>query len=253
MIALGVGAIGMADIAPGVLGPAGLTAAGVGLLIATVAYDGRARHKLLPKGAGDLATIPGAGYAGLFAIIAASIGYSVYGPAILQTLGGLSALNAGYVIALEAISWTVCGLLVSSLSGRWPGRMIRAGGVCAAVGIALSAVVFPTGSVLGAGVAGIIMGGGFGLSSSFISQRMLAAMSDAERGIGAGAIATVRLTGNAAGAAMAAVAANLVGLSAGLTEQTARAAGLWVFAAMLPVALLGVASMWRLGGMEAKA
>ena len=55
-----------------------------------------------------------------FLLTSASMGFSVYGPAILQTLRGYSALFAGYVIALEALAWTAAGLMVARLTGAWP-------------------------------------------------------------------------------------------------------------------------------------
>jgi len=246
MIALGVAAIGLADIAGGFGQSAGLTLAGVGVLLAMVWYDERAAVRLLPNGAGSLSAAPGAGYATMFLLTAASMGYSVYGPAILQKLGGLSALTAGYVVAIEAVAWTLCALAVSHLEGPWPGRMIRLGAVCATLGVGLSAVAFPAASVIGVLLAGAALGGGFGLSWSFMSQRVLAALSGEERGVGAAGMTTVRLTGSAAGAAMAAAVANLLGFSHGLSGHAARSAGVWVFVSVLPVAVLGLWTAWRL-------
>ncbi len=60
----------------------------------------------------------------------------------------------------------------------------------------------------------------------------------------------MRLTGNAAGATVAAAAANLTGVAHGLTTTTAQAAGLWVFAASLPIAAAGLLAAWRLGGLS---
>ena len=249
LIALGVAAIALADLAGGFGRSSALTLVGVALLLVMVWWDERAAVRLLPRGASDLRTAAGSGYAALFLMTAASMGYSVYGPALLQTLAGLKALAAGYVVALEAVAWTVTGLIVTNLIGRWPGRMIRLGAALALIGVGLSALVFPTGSVIGAGFAGIVLGGGFGLCSAFMSQRILASLGAEDRAIGAAGIATVRLTGSAAGAAVAAAAANLTGVSHGLTEAVARSAGVWVFAAVLPVAFAGLLAAWRLGGL----
>jgi hypothetical protein len=253
LIGLGVGAIGLADVA-GAFGRSSLlTLVGVALLLAMVWIDERAAVRLLPRGSSDLRTASGAGYAASFLMTAASMGYSVYGPALLQTLAGLKALAAGYVVALEAVFWTVAGLLVTNLTGGWPGRMIRLGAAFVVAGVALSALAFPAGSTLGASLAGAIMGAGFGLSWAFISQRLLASLSGEDRTIGAVGISTVRLTGSATGAAMAAAVANLVGVSHGLTPGVARAAGVWVFAAAAPVALAGALASWRLGGLPGPA
>lgn len=246
LIAAGVVAIGLADIAHDFARSAALTVLGVALLVAMVWLDERSAVRLLPRGSGDMNTIAGAGFATMFLLTAASMGFSIYGPAILQTLAGFSALAAGYVIAGEAVAWTAMGLLVAHLTGPWPTRMIRLGAVVAALGVLLSAFVFPTGSVIGVILAGLLLGGGFGLSWAFMSQRVLAALPGEERAIGAAAMSTVRLTGAAVGAAAAGAVANLVGFSDGLTEATARSAGLWVFATIVPVAGLGVWTAWRL-------
>ena len=248
LIALGVAAIGLADLAESFGRTTALTLVGVVILLAMVWYDERAAVRLLPRGANDLRTIPGAGYAAQFLITAAAMGYSVYGPAILQTLAGLKALSAGYVVALEAVSWTVFGLVVTDLTGPWPGRMIRLGGVVILAGIAASALVFPLGSVIGVAIAGAVLGAGQGLCWAFMSQRILGSLSDEDRAIGASGITTVRLTGSAAGAAVAAAVANLVGVSHGLTPDVARSAGIWVFVAVIPVAAGGLFAAWRLGG-----
>jgi predicted MFS family arabinose efflux permease len=248
LVALGVAAIGLADLAGDAMRSGALTLTGVCLLLAMVWFDERAAVRLLPIGSRDLRTVAGAGYAAQFLMTAASMGYSVYGPALLQTLAGLSALTAGYVVALEAVAWTVAGLMISGLVGRWPGRMIRLGPALAVIGIGISAFAFPVASDSGAAAGGIALGAGFGLSWAFMSQRILGSLTTEDRAIGAAGISTVRLSGSAAGAAMAAAVANLAGVSHGLSEAVARVAGVWVFAAVLPIALGGFLAAWRLGG-----
>jgi hypothetical protein len=110
--------------------------------------------------------------------------------------------------------------------------------------------MFPTGSILGAVAAGVVLGTGFGLCWSFMSQRILGSLTDQDRAIGAAGINTVRLTGSAAGAAVAGAAANLAGVSQGLTIEVAQTAGVWVFASVLPVAGAGLLAAWRLGGLR---
>ena len=251
LIAAGVSAIGLADMAGEFASSAALIALGIALLAAMVWVDGRSSVRLLPRGTGNLKSIAGAGLATMFLLTTASMGFSIYGPAILQTLAGFSALAAGYVIAGEAAAWTVLGLIVAHLTGAWPVRMIRLGAVVAMLGVLFSALVFPSGSVWGVIVAGLFLGGGFGLSWAFMSQRILAALPLEERAIGAAAMTTIRLTGAAVGAAAAGAVANLVGFSEGLSEATAKAAGLWVFVSILPVAMLGVWTAWRLTAQRA--
>jgi MFS family permease len=247
MVALGVGAIGIADIAGGFWSSAGLTLVGVILLIAMVWLDERAAVRLLPPGGGDLRAVAGMGYAALFLLNAADIGYLIYGPAILQQLSGLSPLTAGYVVVSEAVAWTLLALLVAHLEGPWPDRMIRLGALLVVAGIVVCAATLPSGSVVGAVIAGVALGSGLGLSSTFTSQRILATFAGDDRGVGAAGATTIQLTGSAAGAAMAAAVANLTGFSTGLTDQAASEAGRWVFVSVLPIALLGLWASWRLG------
>lgn len=247
LIAAGVAAIGLADMAHDFIRSGMLTALGVALLIAMVWLDGRSSVRLLPKGAGDLGTIPGAGFAAMFLLTVASMGFAIYGPAILQKLAGLTALEAGYVIAGEAAAWTVMGLMVAHLTGVWPARMIRLGAVVATLGVLFAALTMPSASIVGVVIAGVFLGGGFGLSWAFMSQRILASLPEGEeRAIGAAGMTTVRLTGSAVGAAAAGAVANLVGFSGGLSDASAHAAGLWVFVSVLPLAALGVWCAFKL-------
>jgi MFS family permease len=247
LIAVGVTLIALADLAGDFARAGALTALGVTAFVLALRLDAASAVKLLPRGSDDLRTVHGAGYATMFLMNAASMALLVYGPAVLQTLRGLSALAAGYVVGAEALFWTVAALPVSGLTGAWPGRLIRLGVVTVFVGLALCAAVFDDSHlVLVVGAAGLI-GCGFGLSWAFISQGVLGALPDEERAIGGAGIATVRLTGAAAGSAMTAAVANLSGFAGGFTVPAARLAGVWVFAAALPVAALACLTAWRLG------
>jgi MFS family permease len=226
-----------------------LTAAGVVLFVLTMRLDATSRVRLLPQGSSDLRTVHGAGYVTMFLLNAASMGLLVYGPAVLQTLRGLSALAAGYVVGAEALFWTAASLPVAGLTGVWPGRMVRLGVVTIFAGLALCAVVFDDSHLAWVIFAAGLIGCGFGLSWAFMSQGILGALADEERAIGGAGIATVRLTGAAAGAAMVAAVANLLGFAQGFTEPAARAAGVWVFVTVLPLAALACVTSWRLGAV----
>lgn len=246
LIAAGIGMIAAANLTGPVVA-ALLVLAGVALLFGAVAYNAVARTLLFPRSVAHILRSPGAAYLGLFFRVAASMGYSVYGPALLQTQNHLSALSAGYVVALEAVSWTVCGLLVARLTGPIRTVLIRAGSVSIVLGLALAAVAFPAANLAGVIVSGCLLGGGFGLSSSFIMQRVLGDVTAAERATASSALTTTRLVGSAAGAAAVAVAANLNGFADGFDLISAPIAGFWIYAAAVPVAVAGAVAMWRLG------
>ena len=121
LIALGVTLIALADLAGDFARMAGLTGLGVAAFVAALWLDGRSDVRLLPRGSGDLRTAHGAGYATMFLLNTAAMGLPVYGPAVLQTLRGLSALAAGYVVGAEALLWTAASLPVAGLDRRLAG------------------------------------------------------------------------------------------------------------------------------------
>lgn len=247
VIAAGVTLIALADLTGDFTPAAVLTALGAAAFVVALRVDERSAVRLLPRGSGDLRTAHGAGYATMFLVTAATMGLPVYGPAVLQTLRGVSALFAGYVVGAEALFWTAAALPVAGLSGAWPGRLIRLGAVTIAAGLAACAVVFVDGHLAWVVLATGLVGTGFGISWAFISQRVLGDLDGDDRATGGAGIATVRVTGAAAGAAMTAAVANLGGLSAGFSAPAAQLAGVWVFAAAMPLAALACLTAWRLG------
>jgi len=251
VLAAGVAAIAIADVTPGA-GPAiGLVTFGMAVLVFVVWLDGRSRVRLLPVGAQDFATVVGAGYACMFLLTAASMGFAIYGPPILQTLRGYSPLWAGYVVGAESLAWTVTALLVTDASARWDAIWVRVGGLCVVASVAMLAWAMADRPLAWVLTGASLLGAGFGFSWSFLARRVMAVLSDDDRAIGTSAIIAVRQCGAAAGAALSGVAANLVGVSHGLTVETARAASLWVFASAAPLALAGAWAAFRLTGRQA--
>lgn len=247
MIGIGIALIAVADSAGSFSGAAALIGLGMGALVLALKLDTRSRVRLFPHGSGDPSSIHGAGYATIFLLYVATMGLMVYGPAVLQTLRGLSALAAGYVVGTEALLWTAVSLPVAGLTGQWPKRLIRLGAFVVLLGLAFCTLVFDDSDLAWVVAAAGLIGAGFGMSYAFISQAILGALADDERAIGAAGISTVRVIGAAAGSALAGTIANLAGFAHGFTEPAARTAGVWVFLAGLPIAALACVSAWRIG------
>ncbi|MDB5444926.1 MAG: drug resistance transporter, EmrB/QacA family [Phenylobacterium sp.] len=251
LLGVGVAAIAVADVTRGAGLSLGLVAAGSIVMALVVRLDGRARVRLLPARAHDLMTVCGAGYASMFLMTAASMGFAIYGPPILQTLRGYSPLMAGYVVAAESLAWTAAALLVADASERWDAIWVRTGALCVIASVVVLAWAMAERPLAWVLAGASLLGAGFGLSWSFMARRVMAALSDEDRAIGSSAINAVRQSGAAAGAALSGAAANLTGFSQGLTQETARAASLWVFVAALPLALAGAWGAFRLTGRAA--
>ncbi|MFI4963844.1 MAG: MFS transporter [Caulobacterales bacterium] len=253
VLGAGVAAIGAADVVTDLTLSVALVAGGLAVLSLVIWIDGRARVRLLPHRAGDLCTVCGSGYLAMFAMTAATMGFAIYGPPILQQLRGFSPLMAGYTIGAESAAWTLAAILVTNAAGLWDARWIRVGAACLIVSLVVLALTLADGAFLWVLVGGSLMGAAFGFSWAFMSRRVLMALSDEDRAIGSSAITAVRQTGAAAGAAISGVAANLGGFSAGLTAASARSASVWVFVSVIPLAALGAWGAFRLTGAAQKA
>lgn len=253
LLGAGVAAIAVADVLRQPVAALGLVAAGFLVLAGTVWIDGRLPIRLLPHRAGDLATICGSGYFAMFALTAASMGFAIYGPPILQQLRGFSPLWAGYAIGSESLTWTICAMSVAGAGAVWDARWIRIGSLCLIASLFILAGAFADGPLALALIGGALMGGAFGFAWAFMSRRLLMALADDDKAIGSSAITAVRQTGAAAGAAISGVAANLAGFSEGLTAASARAASFWVFASVIPLALVGAWAAFRLTGSAVRA
>ncbi len=250
MLAVAVVLVALAGVLHRPLMAAALVGAGLVLLVLTLRVDARAGARLLPMQAGDLGSRPGQGYAVVVLLSASAIGFSVYGAALLQSRLGLSPLQAGYVVSSESIGWTVTALLVARTPAHLRGACIRLGACMAAAGLAGCAATLSGAGVSSICACGIVMGGGFGLSWSFVAQRILSALREDESAIGSSAIPMIQILGNAIGAAAAGVLANLLGLAQGFSPVTASTASPTLLGAFVPVALLAVAAAWRLGEPE---
>jgi MFS family permease len=222
-----------------VLAAVGLVAmGGAGLL------DRRAVSRLLPVQAMDLRHPVGTGLFTVFALSVATTGFWAYGPLLLKILFGTDPLVSGYILAGEALAWSVATLMVSGAS-RDAGRgLIRAGVVLVAVGAGGFAVAVPEGSLLGMIGCGVLQGLGFGLCWPAIVQRVVQFADASEGALAAAAPATMQRIGYAVGAAASGIAANASGLADGMSVSAARVAGFWVFAGFIPVLIAGVGSAW---------
>ena len=248
VLGLGVAAIAVADLLKVPALSIGTVVVGLAILLLVVWIDARAKVRLLPLRSGDLTTVCGSGYLAMFALTAASMGFSIYGPPILQQLRGFSPLAAGYAIGAESAAWTIAAMAVAGAAGAWENRWMRIGGLCLLASLVILALTMADGHFAWVLLGGSLMGAAFGFSWAFMARQVLAALSDEDRAIGSSAVTAVRQTGAAVGAAISGVAANLVGFSAGLTDASARAAGLWIYAAVVPLALVGVWALFRMTG-----
>ena len=233
LLALGIAAIATAGVATGALLAIALAAAGLALLVAALLGDG-----LVPRGCGPFPL--GTAYVTYFATTAAGTAFALYAPALLQHRWGLSALEAGYLVAVEALAWTAASLVVSGAGEVWRSRLIVAGAGAILAGVVGVTLLMDGGGLAAIAAAAALLGGGFGLSYAFLGQRVIGSFADDERTRGSAAIGTVRNAGGALGAALAGIAANGAGFATGLNESNFALIAWGAFGSGIPFALAGL-------------
>jgi hypothetical protein len=181
------------------------------------------------------------------------MGFSIYGPPILQQTRGFSPLWAGYAVGAESMAWTVAAMAVAGAGAAWDRRWIRIGALLLIASLVMLPFTLADGPLAGMLMAGGLMGAAFGFSWAFMARRLLTALREEDKAIGSSGITAVRQSGAAAGAAIAGVAANIVGFSGGLSDASAHAATTWVFVAVIPLALAGTWAAFRLTGTAERA
>jgi MFS family permease len=237
-------AIGAAGLAASVAQSAILALAGCALLGCFIYLNARSDAPLIPRQAANPRSGTGAGLAMIFCMTAGTASITVFLPALMQRLYGASPLLAGYLLVSEAMAWSLAAFLVA---GRPAAPVfIRTGGVLIVLGMVLFAVILPHGGLWLIPIATIIEGVGFGLCWSFTISRFVANAPEGEQAIASASAPTMQNIGTAVGSAASGVIAGLIGFGRGITVERATVGGFWLYAAFVPLTLLGAAAAWRL-------
>ena len=181
----------------------------------------------------------------VFALSAATTGFWAYGPLILKILFGTQPLISGYILAGEAVAWSLATLAV--LEGAAVGGSLADTGsaqACVALGAGGFAVAVPAGVLAGMVLCALLQGLGFGLCWPSIVHRLARYSNEAERPLAVTAPETMQRIGYAVGAAAVGIAANLAGLAAGISIAAAKSAAFWVFASFMPLLIFALVSAW---------
>ncbi|MDR3506918.1 MAG: MFS transporter [Caulobacteraceae bacterium] len=249
VLAAGIIAIALAGLTHTATQAAVLGALGLVILGLFLRMDSRAKASLLPRSTVNPFSVIGSGLAMVFCMGAATVSYTVYGPALYQVLYGASPVTAGYILGFEAFAWTASALWVATR--RNPDLFIRLGASLITLGVIALALISPKGGIVPVTLCGVTLGAGFGLSWSFTASRLAAVAGDAERALASSSVPTMQMIGTAAGAAAAGAVANLLGFGQGITLARAQAGGFWLFAGFAPLAVLGCIAAWRLTAKRA--
>jgi MFS family permease len=220
--------------------------AGVVLLYVAARFDGRSSDRLLPVELLKYRHPVGAGLLMVLALSMSTTGFWLYGPLLLKILFGTNPLIAGYILAAEGLAWSLATIVVSRIHGLSEIVLIRTGVAVICLGAACFAVAVPAGMMSGIVACALLQGLGFGISWPAIAHRLvLFSSSRSERSLASASQTTVQRIGYAVGTAAAGIAANVSGLSEGISIAAAKAAGFWVFAGFIPILCIAVLSSWK--------
>ena len=219
--------------------------AGAVFLYVAARLDRSAPARLFPLRVLDFFHPVGAGLLMVFALSVGTTGFWAYGPLLLKILFGTPPLISGYILAGEALAWSLATMAVSKAplsADRW---LIRIGAAQVAAGAAGFAFAVPAGALAGIVLCTLLQGLGFGLCWPSIVHRMVRFSEKTERPLAVTSPETMQRIGYAVGAAAVGIAANLSGLADGISIAAAKTAAFWVFAAFVPILLLALAAAWN--------
>jgi MFS family permease len=245
MLVPGVLGIAVASVAGSVGLAAPSVAIGIGFLALFFYFDRREHSPLLPERSLSAAPVR-FGLLMVLCFSVATISFSVYGPLLLVQLHHISLLEAGYMIAIESVAWSVTAMMVGWVRPKGEPLCIKLGACMIALGLLGFAISVPHGPIWAIAISAGLQGGGFGVSWAFIARRVASGAIEAERERAAGALPTTQMLSYAIGAALAAIIANDLGLELVTSEARLQSIGFWIFCAFLPVTLPGFRAAWRL-------
>lgn len=194
--------------------------------------------RLLPRHAMDPRRPEGAILPMVLLIANATIGLMAFGPLMMTHIHGLTALEAGYVVACTSIGWTLASVLVSGAAERSDRYLVACGISLAVVAVIGFAYAVPHGPIWLIALFSGIQGGGLGLAWTFLFRLATGLVAKEEIPRISGAIAPIQRLGYALGAAYLGTAGNALGLKTLATHAEVLRVAYGIYLGAIPFALL---------------
>ena len=202
--------------------------------------------RMFPTRPFDIKTTLGAGMTLVISASLATMSFLVYGTFLLESIFEVTPLIAGYIVALESVSWGVTAVLFSGASKSKERTLIRSGSILITVGLIGFSISMSGGSLWWVLLWAICQGAGFGMMWSFIVRRIISGASSPEQDIASSSIPTTQQIGFAIGAAASGIVANMFGFDENMTTAVLQNVAFWIFAAFIPVMLYANFAAWKL-------
>ena len=209
--------------------------------------DGRTPTRLFPTGMLSLRTRIGKAFYLVFLLGMSTTPGGVYVPLLVQVLHDVTPASAGYLYAVQSLSWTAGTLLSARVSPARAHTVIMLGPILTATGFASLFFTIGSGPVVAIAVSLMLVGVGIGTCWAHIGTAILSSARPDEGALTASMIPSTQLFAVALGAALSGVIANAAGLAASASRPTAALAGSWLFGCFVaaPLAAFVIASRLR--------
>jgi len=226
---------------------AALFAGAVAAVALMLRLDGRASTRLFPTGMLSLRTRIGKAFYLVFLLGMSTTPGGVYVPLLVQVLHDVTPAGAGYLYAVQSLSWTAGTLLSARVSPARAHTVIMLGPVLTATGFVGLFFTISSGPVVAIAVSLMLVGVGIGTCWAHIGTAILSSARPDEGALTASMIPSTQLFAVALGAALSGVIANAAGLAAGASPAAAALAGSWLFGCFVaaPLAAFVIASRLR--------
>ncbi|MGV8952708.1 MAG: MFS transporter [Cypionkella sp.] len=242
----GIMAVAVASLVPPLLASALLVAAAA-LLVGTVLLDKASRTRLMPPDAFWHGSVIGNGLWVTLLMPVAGATSAVYLVLLLQQMWGYGPTLAGAVAAVLALAWSGAAIVVANVSDNATRmRLIRLGPALLTLGLAGVLAGLLSGQIALVLLAQIAIGASYGMSNSSLYVTLMGATTDQERDRVAALVPTTQSAGNAIGAALAGLAANLAGYASASSSAEFARAIIPVFAVGAGTAALAVIAAARM-------
>jgi predicted MFS family arabinose efflux permease len=246
LVGSGIMAVALASLATPVTAAVLLAGAAL-LLLSTVLLDKRSRTRLMPIDAFWHGSVVGSGLWVILLTPVAGATSAVYLVLLLQQMWGYGPTLAGAVAAVLALAWSGAAIAVAHVQHEATRmRLITLGPGLLALGLTGVLTGLLSSQIAVVLLAQIAIGASYGLSNSSLYVTLMGSADPGERDRVAALVPTTQSAGNAIGAALAGVAANLTGYASASTSAAFAQSIIAVFVLGASVAIIGLLAAVRM-------
>ncbi|WP_408097709.1 MFS transporter [Peredibacter sp. HCB2-198] len=230
--------------------PGTLSASIIGVVIALILLtmlfklDNRSSNRLLPHGAFNPKYNLGS-VSATMALLTAGTSCFAFLPYILKVSFGITPIVAGYIIATEALAWTLTALFTASVSEAQAKKLMLFSPIIMIVGMIGLTLSLGTTSIPLIAISVAIVGCGIGAGWAHLGTHMISIAPKEEQDVAAAFISTTQLISTAFGSAIAGVIVNLGGLSTTTDSGQVLQIGIYLLGAFSVLPALGVMTALR--------